>query len=126
MLASHIEVSLADIEWQFNQVTAALISGEPLALVAASGALRQAAMNFAALLQRLTPAERRHKELKLRLKRLADGLVFQRESLIRRSVLVDRALNAMVPATRNSTYTQSAGPYGSPAKQTGAFKYLSA
>ena len=40
MLASHIEVSLADIEWQFNQVTAALISGEPLALVAASGALR--------------------------------------------------------------------------------------
>jgi hypothetical protein len=123
---AHIEDALIDVELCFNDVTAALVSGEPLALATASAALRQGALDFSSLLQRVTPIDLKNKSLKLRLKRLADGMVVQRESLIRRTVLVERALNAIVPATRTATYAQAAGPYGSAGKPTGAFKYLAA
>jgi predicted transcriptional regulator len=95
-------------------------------LATASAALRQGAIDLSVLLQRVTPIDLKNKSLKSRLNRLAAGMVSQRESLIRRAVLVERALNAIVPATRTGTYAQAAGPYGSAGKQTGAFKYLAA
>lgn len=126
MLPAHLEEALIVIERHFNEMSAALVSDEPAALVAASTALRQAAIDFSELLQRLTPTELTSKDLKARLKKLSDGMVSRRESLIRRTVLVARALNAVVPATCNTTYSPSAGPYGKPGQQTGAFKVLSA
>ena len=126
ILPAHIEDALIDVELCFNDVAVALVSGEPLALAAASAALRQGAIDFSSLLQRVTPIDLKNEALKSRLKRLADGMVAQRENLIRRTVLVERALNAIVPTTNGSTYAQAAGPYGSAGKQTGAFKYLAA
>lgn len=126
MLPAHIEEALIDVEGHFNDMSMALVSGEPLALGNASAALRQGATDFSELLQRLTPLELKNKDLKLRLKKLSDGMVLRRESLIRRTVLVERALNAIVPATCSATYSQAAGPYGSPGRQTGAFKVLAA
>ena len=126
MLPSYITNALAEAERCFDDVSAALASGEPVALETSGAALRQAAMALSALLPRLTALERRDKDLKARLKRLADGMAPRRESLIRRTVLVDRALNAIVPATGSATYGRAAGPYGSLGKQTGAFKYLAA
>lgn len=126
MFPAHIEDALTGVELLFADVSAALVSGEPLALSAASDALRQAAIDFSALLQGLTPIDRKNKDLQSRLKKLSVGMVTQRESLIRRTVLVELALNAIVPATRDATYAKAAGPYGTPGKQTGAFKYLAA
>jgi hypothetical protein len=121
-----IEHALASVESIFSDVSAALISGEPVALLSASAALKQATLDCAQLMQRLTPADLKNPILKLRLKTIADGLAVRRESLIRRTVLVERALNAVVPATRNTTYAKAAGPYGTAGKQSGSFKYLSA
>ena len=127
MFPAHIEQALTEVEHHFNDVSAALVSGEPLALATASTALRQAAIDFSGLLQRLTPSDRNNKNVKSRLKKIADGMAAQRECLLRRTVLVEMALNAIVPATRSATYAQAAtGPYGSAGKQTGAFKYLAA
>lgn len=126
MFPAHIEKALTDVELFFNDVSAALVSGEPQALATASAALRQAAIDFSALLQGLTPIDLKNQDLTLRLKKLADGMATRRESLIRRTVLVERALNAIVPATHSATYAQAAGPYGTAGKQTGAFKYLAA
>lgn len=126
MLSAHIEEGLRGVEGRFNDLSAALLRGEPLALCAASEALRQGALDFSELLQRLTPAELTNRDLKLRLKILSDGMAVRRESLIRRTVLVERALNAIVPATVSATYSRVAGPYGNPGKQTGAFKVLAA
>ena len=125
-LPAHIENALTEVELHFNDVSAALVRGEPLALAAASFALRQTAVDFSALLQRLSPIDLKNKKLKLRLKNLTDGMAARRESLIRRTVLVERALNAIVPAAVGATYAPAAGPYGSPGKQTGAFKFLAA
>lgn len=126
MFPAHLEKALTEVELHFNDVAAALVSGEPLALATASAALRQSAMDLSALLQHLAPADLKDKNLKLRLKRLTDGMATQRESLIRRTVLVERGLHAIVPATRDATYAKTSGPYGSAGKQTGAFKYLAA
>ena len=126
MFPAHIEEALSVVELNFNDVSAALVSGEPLALTAASAALRQAAIDFSALVQGLSPVDLKDKNLLSRLKKMASGLAIQRESLIRRTVLVEMALNTIVPATNRATYAQAAGPYGSVGKPTGAFKYLAA
>lgn len=126
-LPAPLEASLAQVERQFEEVSAALVSGEPNALLAASTALRQAAIDFSNLMQRLTPLDLRDKELNLRIKRIAQGMAVRRESLIRRTALVERALHAVVPAAgQSTTYANANSPYGSPGKQAGTFKYLSA
>jgi hypothetical protein len=126
MFSPHLELALTEVEHRFNELSTALASGAPTALLAASAALRQQAVDFSALLQSLGPLDRSDKTLKSRLQGIASGMALQRQSLIRRTVLVEMALNAVVPATRDTTYAKVAGPYGSPAKQSGAFKFLAA
>lgn len=126
MSAIALEDALSVAELRFSEVSAALVSGEPLALDAASAALRQAALDLSAVLPGHKSAINNHQILKSRLATLSTGMAAQRESLVRRTVLAERALNAMVPATRSSTYAPAAGPYGSPGRQTGAFKFLAA
>ena len=57
---------------------------------------------------------------------MARRLAQQRESLIRRAALVDRSLNALVPATRGASYAPGASAYGTAGRQTGSFRVLSA
>jgi hypothetical protein len=127
MLNPEIEKPLSRIEGQVDLVCAAVVNGDPVSLESASLALRQAAVDFSGLLQEFAPDVRADRELKRRLKKVATGLSIHREGLIRRTVAVERSLHAMVPATRKSTYTQAmTGSYAGTARQTGAFKLLSA
>ncbi|NDP39587.1 MAG: hypothetical protein GZ093_12685 [Rhodoferax sp.] len=126
MLPAHLEKALTDVELHVNEVSAALVSGEPLALTSASAALRQVAIDFSALLQRLTSFDIRHKDLKPRLTQISNGMLLQRESLLRRTALVEMALNTVMPTDPKATYAQTGGPYASVGRQTGAFKYLAA
>lgn len=126
MLITEIEKPLSRIESQCEAVSSAVNSGDPVTLESASIALRQAAVDFSNLLAGLPAGVQADKELKARLKKLAKGLACQRESLIRRTVVVERALHAMVPATRDSTYAQACGAYAGAGRQSGAFKLLAA
>jgi hypothetical protein len=126
MLSVPLEAALQHIEKQFNDLSAALVSGEPIALESASAAMRQAGMDMSALLQRLTPAERKNKHLTVRLKALADGLGERRALLLRRIALVERELSTILPANQGSTYTNASVTYGSPDKSVSAFKRFSA
>ena len=126
LISPSLENALSQAEKTLTEVSAALVSGEPSAVLSASAALKLATLDCAQLMQRLTPEDLKNPTLKLRLKIIAAGLAVRRESLIRRSVLVERALNAVVPATRNTTYAAAAGPYGTAAKSSGSFRYLSA
>ena len=89
MLPAPMESALQQIEKQFKDLSAALVSGEPVALESACAAMRQASIDLSALAQSLTPAERRNRQLKLRLKTLVEGLGERRASLLRRSALVE-------------------------------------
>ncbi len=126
MLPAHLEKALAEVEFHFNDVSAALVSGEPVALTVAGAALRQAAIEFSALLQRLSPADIKHQALKPRLIQISNGMALQRESLLRRTALVEMALHTVMPSAPKATYAQTSGPYASVGRQSGAFKYLAA
>lgn len=127
MLHTEIERPLAQIELQCEAMLAAVEAGEPAALEAASNVLRQAAVDFSHLLETFPQEALADKAFKSRVEKIAGLIAIQRENLIRRTVAVERALNAMVPATRESTYASAGSPYGSGgAKQSGAFKVLSA
>lgn len=121
-----LEEAFAQAEQCFGELSQALVSGEPAALAESSTKLQRAALELSVLLRRLPPADPHVAAFKLRLKQLAAGLNVRRESLIRRTVLVDRALNTLVPATIQSTYGASGKTYAAVGKQTGAFKYLAA
>ncbi len=124
VIPADIEKTLASIEQLIQDVSDALVQGEPQALSLASTALRQAAVNFSQSLPRLGGVALRTPALQLRLKRIAAHLVIRRESLIRQSVVVERSLHTLVPATQTATYAKAIGPYGTPGKPSGTFNYV--
>jgi hypothetical protein len=121
-----VETAFTEFEAHFEEVSQALISGEPMALTQASAQLRQSAVQFSGVVKQLSPAELAHPLLRSRLKLLAAGLASRRESLIRRTAQVERALASIVPSTCNTTYSQGSRPYAGTVRQTGAFKVLAA
>jgi hypothetical protein len=121
-----VEAALARAEQCFKALSLALVSGEPEALALSGVNLHGAALVLSTLLKQASPNDLQTLEYKKRLAELVAALGSRRESLIRRTVLVDRALNALVPSTMKSTYGKSPKAYSSVGPQTGAFKYLSA
>jgi len=121
-----VEAAFAQVEHCFNALSMALVTGEPEALALSGINLHGASLALSALLKQTSTSDLQTLEFKKRITVLVAALGSRRESLIRRAVLVDRALNALVPATVKSTYGQSPNTYGSVGPQTGAFKYLSA
>lgn len=126
MLSAQLEKQLSEIEQQCAVLTAAVDSGEPMSLEAVSTQLRQLALDLTRSQEVALLDAQAMRAFKARLQKVAGWIGAQRGSLARRAAVVERGLNAMVPATRESTYGQAAGPYGSAAKQSGAFKFLSA
>lgn len=126
MLSPEIENPLSRIESQCEVALATVETGDPVALEAASSALRQASIDFSRLLEGRAVDALSSQEFKFRVKKIADSMTIQRENLIRRTAHVERALHALVPATRTTTYASASGPYGGAVKQTGAFRVLSA
>ena len=125
MLSVPLEAALQHIEKQFKNLSAALVSGEPVALESASAAMRQAGIDLSSLIQRMAFAEQKDPQITLRLKSLADGLGERRAILLRRIALIERELNTILSVTQEGTYTNSVGVYGSSAKSSSAIKRFS-
>ncbi len=119
MMAPALDAVLSAAESRFAEISAALLESNPEALNAAAAALREVAMQLAQCLQRLSPAERQSPELVRRLEALSQGLQQRREALARQSVLVERTLHLIVPATQEQTYGKAATPYGSSGRPSG-------
>ena len=126
MLSAQIEKQLSEIEQQCAALTEAVNSGEPVSLETASAQLRQLAVDLSRSPEVFQLNAQATQLFKARLQKVVGGIGVQRGSLARRAAVVERGLNAMVPATRESTYGQAAGPYGAAGKQSGAFKLLTA
>ncbi|MDP2367539.1 hypothetical protein [Rhodoferax sp.] len=125
-LSDPLESALRQIEQRSGAVSAKLITGEPQALADAASALQQIAVEFFQIAPSLTLSTTASAALKARLQRIAAGMAMQRENLIRRQVVVQRALDAILPAAQGSAYAKTTSPYSSVGKQTGAFKVLAA
>lgn len=121
-----MEQALAQAESHVRSVAAAIVSGEPQSLAIATTSLRLAALALAQTLQRAGQAGQADPAVKRRVRRMARALAQQRESLLRRSALVDRSLHALVPATRDVGYAPVASTYGTAGRPTGSLRMLSA
>lgn len=126
MLSAELEKQLSEIEQQCEALTAAVDAGDPVSLEISSTRLRQSAVDLSRLLDVCGLDAQGVHVFKARLQKIVRGVGVQRGGLARRAAVVERGLHAMVPATRESTYGQAAGPFGAAGRQTGAFKRLSA
>lgn len=121
-----MEKMLADAELHMRNVASAIVSGEPQALSIAATSLRLAALALAQALPRPDSTGQIDSATKRRVRILARALAQQRESLLRRSALIDRALHALVPASRVDSYAPGGSTYGTAGRPTGSFRMLSA
>lgn len=128
-LPEPLESALAQLEQHVAAVSAKLIAGEPQALAEAAAALQQVAAEFTRITPSLSLSAGMSVALKSRVQKLGVGMAIQRENLIRRQVVVQRALDAILPAAQGASsaaYAKTSSPYSSVGKQTGAFKVLAA
>lgn len=110
-----IDARLERLEKQLDAVSAALIQGDGDALLLATSLLRDASVGVAELLPVPTLAVREGgAELQRRLKAAGQRFSMCRDNLARRSAGVDRALEALFPASAGdkATYSKAAGRAG--------------
>ena len=119
-----LEKSLTSIESLIQQISETLVVGDPVALAMASTHLRQAAVELSNMLPRFDPLTLKNASVKSRLAQISINLASRRESMLRQSGLVERALNTLVPASQTATYSKAAGLYGAPGKSSGTFNFI--
>nr|WP_315207549.1 hypothetical protein [uncultured Albidiferax sp.] len=105
--ATHsLESSLSRVEQLLEEVSTALIAGEPLVLEAASTALRQAMADMAVWGRTPGGLQSLNADMRRRLEKVSLTLSQQRANLARRAVVVDRALATVLPqAQQPGTYS---------------------
>lgn len=117
-LPADLEAALSKIEKQLAAISTAVEQGDHAVLGSLGGDLRQILLDFSLLVDGRAE-EFSSTQSQLRLKQIAQSLSSQREGLIRRSVGVERALQALMPASTDAaTYVQPvAAPYGAGRKR---------
>ena len=132
MKVSIFESQLSQFDAQLALLSAALIRNDSNELVAAAGELQSMTVVFSKVLRQASADFKENPQAQLHVKKIAAALASMREGLLRRSVAVDRALSALVPATQQvDTYAPKMGafasqPYGSAGRPSGEFKVLAA
>jgi len=131
MSISHFEGQLSHIEAQLALLSEALLRNDANGVVAASHEVQSLAVLFSQALPQVAASLKGNPAAQLRVRKIAATLGSMREGLLRHSVAVDRALAALVPATKNDTYSPKSGayarnPYGSAGRQSGEFRGVAA
>jgi hypothetical protein len=130
MISQTLDSQLSQFEAQLALLSEALLRRDSHGLVAASVELQSTVVLFSRALQVAAAQIRQDPQAQLRVKKIAAALSSVRQGLLRQSVVVDRALGALVPAAKSNTYAPNAGygrqPYGSAGRQSGEFRALSA
>jgi hypothetical protein len=118
---------LAAAERCSQVLAAALLDGQPDRVAAAAVQMQHATTALSGALQLAQRGGNVDRALQQRLHRLGQDFALQREGCLRRSAFVDRALNSIIPSSRNTTYSGTAiSPYGKQARSSGAFGRISA
>ncbi len=118
-----LEHALRAVEVQLQELSAALLAADPVALQACSERMRQVSINFIAALEGLQVSAVTQ-GLEQRIHRIHTTLSVQRDSLARLSALADRQAAVLLPpANPTPTYGQALGVHAS---TTGAARIYSA
>ena len=99
-----VEALLSDVERQLDAVDVALLQSDPSNLNEASAGVRRIAITFVEVLESALSAEAFDPFFRSRIEMVTRRLSMQRESLARRSVVVDRALASLMRSAPDVTY----------------------
>lgn len=124
MLSPAADQLLSNVEARLEEVARAVAGKDAEGLALACAELRHSMQMCSHGLAQLAPKQRQLATL--RVKRIQTLLGNQRGGVARQSARVELALQAIMPASRSSTYGNAKGPYGTGVTQTGAFKLLAA
>ena len=126
MQSYKLDSQLDLLESQFNALADSLMDGRPDAVVSGGAGLLRLAVEMAQMANTLGHAEFKTPRRMRRIQVLASGMANLRESLLRHMAYVDRALEIVVPASRDKATYAGSGVYGQPVRQSGAFSVLAA
>ena len=123
--AHRVETALRSAELSQRAVAQALLAGQPDLLEAAAAELQRAASVLSDAVLAVNGAIQLRAPLGQQVVAVARGMAMYREACLRRGAMVQRSLQSILPETGSATYGSS-GPYAKTARQSGAFKLLSA
>lgn len=127
MSPTALDTQIDRLEAQVKELTAGLMGGDPVAMQTGGAALQRLAVELVQMTSGAGRAQFNSPRRMQRIKVLASNLANVRETLLRQMAYVDRALEIVMPVTRDkSTYAGGGGAYGQPVRQSGAFSVLAA
>lgn len=112
------------LEVQFNDLALAVATGDAETLPALSEQIQKTAVSLAGVWQQWQRQGLVEPAIAERVKALAEGLQIVRSNLLRRAMLVEQALNLVVPASVDPTYA-GGGSYGAGPKSSGRLAAVS-
>lgn len=114
------------LEAQLQDMRAALIGGDPVAIQSTSALLHRLAVELVRIAQEVGRDQMKSPAYLRKISLLASVMGTLRENLVRQSAYVERALEVLVPATRQKSTYASSGLYSSPIRQSGEFTAFAA
>ena len=122
-LPALVEAGLGAVESILDALDADLIAGEAPAYEAHCAELQKALLDLQA---KLASSAVKGKLISERLRVLGTRLSHQRDNMARRSVMVDKQVQFMLPGLAGATYSRTAGAYGSGQRAMGKFTSIKA
>lgn len=113
-----IKDGLAALQQQLQSITESLADADSHRLIQASESLKQGSLDLMAVARQLSPAALGDPRLRHQLSQVSQMLALCRENLARRSAIVERRLQTIVPAAGSDTYGKLASPYAKLGRQS--------
>lgn len=119
---SEVQNALDQAERSVAATGQALVLGEPEHVHAATRELHDSAHALALALRGVDRGASLRASLRDRLVSVARDIGLQREALLRRSAVVERSLQSLIPQTQSSTYSSALGRYAGHAASPAALR----
>lgn len=121
-----LDTQLDCLEAQVSELSASLIGADPRAVQAGGIALQRLAVELVQMASGTGHDQLSSLRHVQKTKALSVGIAALRETLLRRMSYVDRALEVVMPESRDKATYAGGSAYGRPVRQSGAFSVLSA
>jgi hypothetical protein len=121
-----LDAQLDSLETQVNELSVSLFNADAMAVQAGGAMLQRLAVDLVQMTKGAGWSQLANPGRVQRIKAIAVGMASLRETLLRRIAYVSRALEVVVPVTRDQATYAGGGAYGKPVRQSGAFAVFSA
>ena len=126
MSPNFLDTQLDCLETQVKELSESLLGANPVAVQTCGATLQRLAVELVHLAHGAGRDQLGYSRRIQRIKALARGMASLRETLLRRIAYVDRALEVVMPVSRDKPTYAGGSAYGQPVRQSGAFSVFAA